>query len=229
VVLQVLFTFLFLVAVIKFKPPKELVNRISDLMILQVAAFVVVANVILLVTSLNKLDTNLWIVATCALFNISLNFFFLRNYEDVIVNSFFVRNADHLVRTNWIRIVTSFGLLSAYFLVVYYWYLSPLLWIYESFCLLALQINYSYTAGGKGGISLLIAATIIFTRFPFFYFIFGCSQLTRQPMDLQLLIIFIGVNATMLAFIILQFYCGSRFIIISELIPNHHRYFDHNK
>jgi len=99
-------------------------------MILQVAAFVVVANVILLVTSLNKLDTNLWIVAACALLNISLNFFFLRNYEDVIVNSFFVRNADHLVRTNWIRIVTSFCLLLAYFIVVYYWYLSPLLWIY---------------------------------------------------------------------------------------------------
>jgi hypothetical protein len=91
-------------------------------MMLQVAAFVIVANIVLIVVSLNKLDTDLWIVAVCALLNISMDFFFLRNYEDVIVNSFFVRNADQLIRTNWARIIVTIILLHFYFSAVYYWY-----------------------------------------------------------------------------------------------------------
>jgi hypothetical protein len=119
--MQVAFTFLFFIAVVKFKP-KESVYNISDLMILQAATFVIAANAILLSSCLKKLDTNLWVVGVCCVINIILDLFLLRNYEDVVVNSFFVRHQDQLVRTNGKRIIFCLCLIVVYLTVVYYWY-----------------------------------------------------------------------------------------------------------
>lgn len=119
--MQVAFTLLFLIAVIKFKP-KESIYNISDLMVLQSATFVMVANAIILSICLKKLDTNLWVVAVCCLINIILDLFFLRNYEDVVVNSFFVRHHEQLIRSNGKRIVFCFCLIVVYLIVVYIWY-----------------------------------------------------------------------------------------------------------
>jgi transmembrane E3 ubiquitin-protein ligase len=98
-------------------------------------------------------------------------------------------------------------------------------WILESFCLLALQINYSYSMGGRGGLSVVLVATLVFMRFPHFYYLFSCPQITREPIDIKALGIFMIVNAALLTFIIMQRYFGSRFIIPKELIPDYFNYF----
>jgi hypothetical protein len=77
---QGVYTFLFLIAVAVFKPKRSVYN-ISEWMILQAFAFVIVASWMFLRISLEKIDTKLKWVGFCAFVNICLSFFFLRNYE----------------------------------------------------------------------------------------------------------------------------------------------------
>lgn len=90
---------------------------------------------------------------------------------------------------------------------------------------MALQINYSYSTGGRGGLSLVLVLTLHFMRIPYFYYRFASPQLTREPSDYKALGIFIITNAAMLVFIIMQNYFGSRFMIPKELIPDYFNYF----
>jgi asparagine N-glycosylation enzyme membrane subunit Stt3 len=77
---QGIYTFLFLATLIFFKPKKSLYS-ISEWMILQAFAFVIVSSWLLIRVSLEKIDTRLRWVGLCAFINICLSFFFLRNYE----------------------------------------------------------------------------------------------------------------------------------------------------
>jgi hypothetical protein len=78
--IQGICTFLFFVMLVFFRPKKSLYN-ISEWMVLQAFAFVIVANWLFIRVSLEKIDTNLKFVGLCAFINICLAFFFLRNYE----------------------------------------------------------------------------------------------------------------------------------------------------
>ena len=57
-------------------------------MILQAFAFVIVANWLLLRVSMEKIDTTAKYISLCALVNIVLSFFFMRNYEEILKGSF---------------------------------------------------------------------------------------------------------------------------------------------
>jgi len=57
-------------------------------MIIQISIFVLAANAYLFIVAMSKLDTNMWMVAVCACVNVLVTFLFLRNYEEVIINSF---------------------------------------------------------------------------------------------------------------------------------------------
>jgi hypothetical protein len=92
--------------------------------------------------------------------NIALSLFFLRKYENVIFNEF---NNIH-------KNIQLLLFLVVYFSLVYIFNRNLVFWIYEGFILFALQINYSYSLGGKGGITLALVLTIIFTRLPFIYY-----------------------------------------------------------
>ena len=205
---------LFILGVLFFKPRKTVYN-ISEWMIVQVVAFVVAANVILLYVSFGKLDTGLGRVAICAVVNIATSLFFLRNYESVVLNEFNSKKKALLL-----------GLyLIIYFALVYQFESSLIFWIYESFVLLALQINYAYSVGGRGGMAITLVITILVTRIPFIFYRFYCEVLTREPNNPKMLIVFIGVNIIMLAFVTLQRYFGSRFLIPKELIPDYFNYY----
>jgi hypothetical protein len=132
----------FLWTVIKFKPGS--VYSICEWTILQAAGFVLAANGQLFLEGLRLIDTRLWIVAATALVNIVLAFFFLRNYEEVVLNSFNTR----------VRVFIAVTALSIYLYLAGYFGQNLVFWLYESFLLLGMQIHYSYWAGGKGGISL---------------------------------------------------------------------------
>jgi hypothetical protein len=112
-------TVLFILGVIFFKP-KRTVYNISEWMIMQVVAFVVGANIILLYVSFGKLDTSLSRMAICALINIGTSLFFLRNYENVVLNEFNSKKKG--------IILTLFLIL--YFTLVYYFEGSLIFWIY---------------------------------------------------------------------------------------------------
>jgi hypothetical protein len=103
-----------------------------------------------------------------------LAFFFLRNYEEVVLNSFNTR----------LRIGLAITVLSIYLFLASYWGQWLVFWLYESFLLLGNQIQYSYSAGGKGGFSLKLMATFIFMRVPYFYYRLACPKLTRLPEDI---------------------------------------------
>jgi hypothetical protein len=90
---------------------------------------------------------------------------------------------------------------------------------------MALQINYSYSMGGRGGLSVTLVCTLIFMRAPYFYYRFASPQITREPTDFRALGVFMTVNAVLLMFIIIQRYFGSRFMIPKELIPDYFNYF----
>jgi hypothetical protein len=79
--------------------------------------------------------------------------------------------------------------------------------------LLALQINYAYSVGGRGGMAITLVITILVTRIPFIFYRFYFEVLTREPNNPKMLIVFLGINIIMLAFITLQRYFGSRFLI----------------
>lgn len=143
-----------------FFEAKKSVYNLSEWMIVQVAAFVVSMSIIFLSECLQKLDTNLKSVAICALVNIALSLFFLRKYENVIFNEFNNRN----------KIIQLLLFLVVYFTLVIVFKRNLVFWIYEGFILFAVQINYSYSLGGKGGMRLALVLTIIFTRLPFIYY-----------------------------------------------------------
>lgn len=134
--------------------------NLSEWMIVQVAAFVVAANIIFLHESLTKLDTNLKMVGVCALVNITISLLFLRKYESVVFNEF----------NNKKRGIALAIFLVVYFSLVYIYQRNMVFWIYEGFFLLAVQVNYAYSVGGKGGMSIALLFTIIFSRVPFVYY-----------------------------------------------------------
>lgn len=210
---QIASTILFLLCVLFAKPKKQVYN-ISQWMILQAGAFVLVSNFIFLTLALEKLDTILKFTAVLALFNIILVFLFLRNYEKVVLNSFVG------FRLRFMAVAAGFG----YCWLTYYYMDSITFWTYESFCLLALQINYSYHAGGRGVKFGSLFITLFSMKFPYFYYLLFCPQLTRQPTDSRLIVIFATVNLILLLFIILQSALGSRFLIPKELIPDYYNY-----
>lgn len=172
-------------------------------MIVQVAAFIVVSNFIIFGSAFSKLDTNMNIVAFCSFINVSLTMFFLRNYEDVLFNEF----------NNKTKVTILVGYLLVYFLLVGFFYKNLVFWIYETFLLLAVQISYSYSVGGRGGMAIKLVLTIIITRIPFVFYRYYFEVLTRYPNNPKLLITFIGITIIMLTFITLQRYFGSRFLI----------------
>ena len=92
--------------------------------------------------------------------------------------------------------------------------------------MLALQAAYSYWVGGRGGITIQLIGMLILMRVSFFYYLFNCPQITRNPIDHQLERLAIMVHAVLFLFFGLQRYFGSRFIIPKELIPD---YFDYYK
>jgi len=113
----------------------------------------------------------------------------------------------------------------------YFFEESLTFWIFESFCLMALQINYSYSMGGRGGLSVPLVFTLLVMRIPYFLYRFASPQITREPTDFKSLGIFMMVNAVLFVFIIMQRYFGSRFMIPKELIPDYFNYYnkiDHN-
>jgi len=112
-----------------------------------------------------------------------------------------------------------------YFSLVYVFQRNLVFWIYEGFLLLAMQINYAYSLGGKGGMSITLLLTIIFTRVPFVYYRYYLENLTREPNNVKMLIVFVGISIILLGFITLQRYFGSRFIIPNELIPDYFNYY----
>jgi hypothetical protein len=99
-------------------------------------------------------------LAFCALANIVLSLLFLRKYESVIFNEF----------NNKKKGILLCFFLSAYFALVYLFHNNLVFWIYEGFILLAIQIYYSYSVGGKGGMSIALLLTIVFSRLPFVYY-----------------------------------------------------------
>jgi hypothetical protein len=212
--LMVVFSVLFLVSAIFFKPKRSVYN-LSEWMIVQVAAFILTTNFILFSEGLVRLDTNLWVVAVCALFNIALSLFFLRNYEDVVWNEF-----KYKAKAVFLIIY-----LIIYFTLVFLYWKSQIFWIYETFILFATQISYAYSKGGKGGMAIKLVLTIIFTRVPFIYYRYNFEELTRRQNSPLLLVAFIGINIILLTFIALQRYFGSRFLIPKELIPDYFNYF----
>jgi hypothetical protein len=115
--------------------------------------------------------------------------------------------------------------LSIYFVLVYIFYMNLVFWIYEAFFLLAVQMSYSYSMGGRGGMAIKLVITIVITRIPFIFYRFYFEVLTRYPNNAKLLLTFIGICIIMLTFITLQRYFGSRFLIPKELIPDYFNYF----
>lgn len=115
--------------------------------------------------------------------------------------------------------------LSIYFVLVYIFYHNLVFWIYEAFLLLAVQMSYSYSMGGRGGMAIKLVVTIVITRIPFVFYRFYFEELTRYPNNAKLLLTFIGICIIMLTFITLQRYFGSRFLIPKELIPDYFNYF----
>ena len=89
-------------------------------MIVQVVAFILATNMILFGEGFIRLDTNLWIISLCALINIALSLFFLRNYEDVVWNSF----------NSWKNAAILFAFLLVYFILVNNYWKSEVFWIY---------------------------------------------------------------------------------------------------
>lgn len=117
------------------------------------------------------------------------------------------------------------GYLLLYFVLVGVFYQNLVFWIYETFFLLAIQMSYSYSVGGRGGMAIKLVLTIIITRIPFVFYRYYFEVLTRSPNNPKLLITFIGITVIMLTFITLQRYFGSRFLIPKELIPDYFNYF----
>ncbi len=198
----VAFTIAFGLSVWCFSTNKSVYN-LSEWMIVQIAAFVVSTSIVLLAQTVNTLDTNLKYVGLCALVNIALSLFFLRKYESVVFIQFNNRN----------KMIKLAIFLAIYFALVIFWQKNLVFWIYQGFVLLAMQINYSYSVGGKGGMDISLVLTIVFTRVPFIYFRYYLQSLSRQPNNPKMLIIFIGVHTILLSFITMQRYLGSRFII----------------
>ena len=132
-------------------------------MILQAFAFVLVTSWLFISVSLEKIDTKLKYVALCAFINICLSFFFLRNYEEVL-KSF---------QGNYQRIAAIIFFF-VYLYLCFKFEESLIFWILESYCLLALQINYSYSKGGRGGLSVTLVANLFIMRIPYFYYRFFC-------------------------------------------------------
>ena len=184
-------------------------------MIVQVAAYIFITNIILLGVGFARLDTRMWLVTLCAFANIGLSLFFLRNYEDVVWNEFNTRK----------RVLLLTFFLGIYFALVGFYWTSQLFWIYEGFILFATQVSYAYSKGGRGGMPVKLVLTILVTRLPFSYYRFLMEDVTKLPNSSILIVAFIGSNIILLTFIALQRYFGSRFLIPKELIPDYFDYF----
>ena len=149
-------------------------------MIIQATFFILLANFELIYTCLQKIDTKLQIVIICSILNIIASLFFLRNYEGVFKNYYQVdrtHNQSNRLTVRRSLLINRFAIMLSFvigYIVLFYLFSeSHNFWIFESYIFISLQIYYSYSVGGKGGISYLLLLHLIASRFPYFYYKFN--------------------------------------------------------